>query len=279
MYDLAIIGLGPAGISCAITAKQRNLNVIILGQSINTNPLWKTTITNYPGFEKIEGKDLLNRLQDQVINAEIEIKKGLVRQVIKDENFMILQGDNIIEAKSVAICVGISRPKSLDGEDELLGDGISYCATCDAMFYKNKNIAVLSEFEGGVEEANFLNNVVGSVEYFPLKKHDYSELDKKIKVKEIKVSNISKNNNQLLINQEHNYDGVFIFRSSVSISSLIENLEMKNNYIVVDRQMKTNIDGLFAAGDCTGLPLQLPKAVGEGNIAALSIASYLRNKK
>ncbi|NMD37305.1 MAG: FAD-dependent oxidoreductase, partial [Christensenellaceae bacterium] len=178
MYDVVIVGNGPAGISCALTARRRNLKTAILSNSIKSNLLWKTDqIDNYPGMPMVSGVEMLETFEKQALDMSVEIKTGLVRQIIKNEDiFMLLQGDDIIESKAVVLCLGIAKPKYFDGESELIGNGISYCATCDAMFYKGKNIAVISENEDGVEEANFLNNVVGSIDYFSIKKHDLKEI-------------------------------------------------------------------------------------------------------
>ncbi len=281
MYDVVIVGNGPAGISCALTARRRNLKTAILSNSIKSNLLWKTDqIDNYPGMPMVSGAAMLESFEKQALDMGVEIKTGLVRQIMKNEDiFMLLQGDDIIEAKSVVLCLGVAKPKYIEGESMLIGNGVSYCATCDAMFYKNKSIAVISENEDGVEEANFLKDIVGSINYFVIKKHDMSELNKDIKILDKKVIKISKESS--LVKLEFNdgfkeYDGVFVFRSAVSIENLIFGLETSGAYINTDKNMATNIDGLYAAGDCTGQPLQIAKAVGEGNIAALSVAKYLK---
>lgn len=282
MYDLAIIGDGPAGYSCAMTARNRNLSTVILANESNESWLARAKqIDNYPGMEKVSGAKLLDSFSKQAINMGVEIKKGFVRQIMESNgNFMLLVGNEIVEARSVTIATGAAKPKLLDGEEELVGAGVSYCATCDALFYKAKDIAVISSTKSGISDANFLSDVVNSIDYFQLKKHETTGLKDKINIEmEIPIS-LSRNEKGITIktkNSEKTYAGVFVFRSAVALSQLYPDLKTDGVFIETDRQMNTSVAGIFAAGDCTGKPLQIPKAVGEGNIAAISVAEYLSN--
>ena len=169
--------------------------------------------------------------------------------------------------------MGAARPKLLPGEEELVGQGISYCATCDGMFYRGKKIAVLSSSDQGAEETGFLTGLAEYVDYYMLKRHQIDKLDSKAVVINEKPISVSRTDAGIVVATDQtsrSYDGVFVFRTAMPLNMLMAELETEGSYIPVDRQMRTNIPGVFAAGDCTGKPLQVPKAVGEGNVAALS---------
>ena len=171
--------------------------------------------------------------------------------------------------------------KTLPGENEFLGKGVGYCATCDAPLYKGKTVTVIGYNKEAEEEANFVSELAEKVNYVAMYKGDY-ELDSKIelileKPEEIlgdtKVTGVRFKENQI------ETDGVFVLRDSISPAQLVPGLELDDRHIKVDRTMKTNIAGCFAAGDCVGVPYQYIKSAGEGNIAALSACKYLDNLK
>ena len=158
---------------------------------------------------------------------------------------------------------------------------MSYCATCDGMFYRGRRIAVLSGSAQGVEESAFLAGLAAELDYYRLKAHDMTGLDARIHPSEEKPRAIARDGEALVLQTdkgEHRYDGIFIFRAAMPLSMLLADLRTEGSYIPVDRGMRTNIPGVFAAGDCTGKPLQVPKAVGEGNIAAISAAEYIAKR-
>ena len=269
MYDIAVIGAGPAGYSAAINARKREKTVIVLGQ--NTGWLSRAeSIENYPGMPGVSGQQMLEAMASQAQAMGAELRAGVVHQVIAmGETFALSLGADFIEAKKVIIATGAKQPRLLPGEERLLGRGVSYCGTCDGMLYRGKNVAVIGEGAEAVSEANFLMNLCQSVTYFG--KMD-DALDSRIQVREEKPGEITgETRAQGLVagGEEMPFDGVFIFREAMALSSLLPGLEMNGAFIRVDRQMRTNMPGVFAAGDCTGLPLQVAKAVGEGCIAAL----------
>ena len=176
-------------------------------------------------------------------------------------------------AEGVILCTGAKQPKLLPGENELLGRGVSYCGTCDGMLYRGRRVAVIAQGPEAVSEANFLAGLCREVVYFG-KPED--ALDPRIVVSgqkpeailgETSVSGLRAGGEDLP------FDGVFIFREAAALSALLPGLEMDGAFIRVDRRMRTNLPGVFAAGDCTGLPLQVAKAVGEGCVAAISAAT------
>lgn len=280
MTDVAIVGKGPAGWSCAMTARMRGLNVVVIAPQ-NDNGLLKKAerVDNYPGMPQVSGQKLLDLFREQAIELGAEERFGLVRQIMPlGESFMLLVENEVVEAKSVVLAMGAARPKLLSGEEELVGQGISYCATCDGMFYRGKKIAVLSSSDQGAEETGFLTGLAEYVDYYMLKRHQIDKLDSKAVVINEKPISVSRTDAGIVVATDQNsrsYDGVFVFRTAMPLNMLMAELETEGSYIPVDRQMRTNIPGIFAAGDCTGKPLQVPKAVGEGNIAAISAAEWI----
>ena len=273
MKDIAIIGAGPAGYSAAITARKRDKSVVVIGQ--NTGWLSRAEhIANYPGLPDISGRDLLTAMANQAQALGAELRPGVVHQIVSmGSSFALSLGADFIEAKRVILCTGARQPKLLPGENELLGRGVSYCGTCDGMLYRGRRVAVVAQGPEAVSEANFLAGLCSEVVYFGAKN---DALDPKITVSgqkpeailgETVVSGLKAGGEELP------FDGIFIFREAAALSTLLPGLEMDGAFIRVDRQMKTNLPGVFAAGDCTGLPLQVAKAVGEGCVAAISAAT------
>ena len=280
MIDVAIVGKGPAGWSCAMTARMRGLSAVVIAPQ-NDNGLLRSAerIDNYPGMPQTSGMDILELFRKQALELGAEEHEGFVRHIMPlGDQFMLLVENEVVEAKAVVLAMGAARAKTLPGEEEQLGNGVSYCATCDGMFYRSKKIAVLSDSEHGVVETNFLAGLAAEVEYFSLKRHQREGLkDNVILVGEMpkSIGRDKKGITLITDKQTHCYDGIFIFRSAMPLNMLLTDLVTEGNFISVDRQMKTNISGVFAAGDCTGKPLQIPKAVGEGNVAAISAAEWI----
>ena len=273
MIDIAVIGAGPAGYSAAITARKRDQSVVVIGQ--NTGWLSRAEhVANYPGLPDISGRDLLSAMANQARALGAELRPGVVHQVIAmGDSFALSLGADFIEARRVILCTGAKQPKLLPGENELLGRGVSYCGTCDGMLYRGRRVAVIAQGPEAVSEANFLAGLCREVVYFG-KQED--ALDPRIVVSgqkpeailgEASVSGLRAGGEDLP------FDGVFIFREAAALSALLPGLEMDGAFIRVDRRMRTNLPGVFAAGDCTGLPLQVAKAVGEGCVAAISAAT------
>ena len=273
MIDIAIVGAGPAGYSAAITARKRDKSVVVIGQ--NTGWLSRAhSISNYPGLPDISGADLLAAMRDQAVALGAQTRPGVVHQIVSmGSSFALSLGADFVEAKRIILCTGAKQPRLLPGESELLGRGISYCGTCDGMFYRGKRVAVIAQGPEAVSEANFLAGLCSEVVYFGTPD---DALDSKIVVSGKKPEAILGEGSVFGLKaggEELPFDGIFIFREAAALSTLLPGLEMDGAFIRVDRQMKTNLPGVFAAGDCTGQPLQVAKAVGEGCIAAISAAA------
>lgn len=280
MTDIAIIGKGPAGWSCAMTARMRGLAATVVAPQNDTGLLRSAErIDNYPGMPSVSGHEMLERFRKQALELGAEEKTGLVRQIMPmGDRFMLLVENDVMEAKTVVLAMGAARARLLPGEEEQVGRGVSYCATCDGMFYRGKRIAVLSSSLQGVEETRFLASLAGAVDYYSLKKHNTDDLSPSVLQMDEKPISIGRDDAGLILNTDQAarcYDGIFVFRAAMPLGMLMADLKTEGSYIPVDRNMATNIPGVFAAGDCTGKPLQVPKAVGEGNIAAIAAAEFI----
>ena len=280
MYDCIIIGTGPAGLSAALNLKTYKKSFVWFGSKSLSDKVRKAEkITNYPGFPELTGQELFAHFEDHIQSAGLEITEKTVTNVMSEGNYYMVLADNeIYEAKTLILAMGVMTAKLLKGEDELLGRGVSYCATCDGMFYKDKEIAVLCNDPKYEHEVEYLADLAAKVTYFPLfsdsqvKKENVTiSKDFPVEVNGIdRVTGLTLKSGEIL-----SVDGVFCLRNAIALSKLIPELEIENGHIVVDRAQKTNLPGCFAAGDCTGRPYQYTKAMGEGNVAAHSCISYL----
>lgn len=283
-YDIAVIGTGPSGLEAAITAKVRNKNILLLGSNHLSPKIEKAhLIRNYLGLPEISGEEMQNRFKDHLSEMGVQITEDKINTVYAMGSYFALQGSGTMyEAKSAILACGMSVAKPFPGELENLGRGVSYCATCDASLYKGKQTIVMGYSSEEEKEANFLSEMAKEVIYLKMYEGE-SNLNEKITVREgINPIGIEKRENRVILNIEGESletDGLFILRDSVAPSQLVPGLKIENNQVVVDRNMKTNISGLFACGDITGPPYQYIKSAGEGNVAALSAVNYLAESK
>lgn len=279
--DIAVIGGGPAGLSAAINAVLRNKSVKIFTNALNY--LQKAEkVDNYLGFYNISGQELMKKFVDHANKLNVSFEYGKVIDIMKyNDMFMINFNGKIINAKAVVLALGITKEKMLNNEEKLLGKGISYCATCDGALYKGKNIAVYGNADDIIEEANFLSSLGANVNYITVKK-DIKGLNQNINVINGIISDIIGDNKLegVIINDKYiKLDGLFLLRNSIAPNSIVKDLILEDGYIVVNRNMETNIKGIYACGDCTGNPLQISKATGEGLVAAQNAAKYIDKLK
>lgn len=282
--DIAIIGTGPGGVSAAITAKIRGKSVALFGSHRLSEKMQKAQkILNYPGLPGISGSDLSKAMHAQLEQLEIPIQETQVTAVYAMPGYFALQTpDSLLEAKTVILASGVGNGKPLPGENQLLGRGVSYCATCDAMFYRGKTVAVLGYSPHACREADFLAQVCKTVLYFPQQPHEIN-VGPEVTVMPEKVRTILGDTQAAGVEtadgQTFAADGVFILRDAVAPDTLVPGIQMDGSHVAVDLQMRTNLPGCFACGDITGAPYQYIKAAGQGNVAALSAVAYLTGQK
>ena len=281
--DIAIVGSGPAGISAALNAKIRNKTFKVFGTKEISPKLVKAhQINNYLGFYGKSGKEIRDEFAKHLEAMDIEITEEKINNIYSMGDYFDLMGSkNTYEATAVILATGVNFGKPLKGEEEYLGRGVGYCATCDAPLYKDKIVTIIAYNKHEESEANFLAQVASKVYYIPMYKEEV-EVDESIEIiKDTPVEIVGEQFVQKLIlkNNEIETDGLFILRDSISPGQLVPGLELDKNHVQVDRKMATNLKGCFAAGDIVGIPYQYIKAAGEGNIAALSAVSYLDELK
>lgn len=303
MYDIIIIGAGPAGMTAAIYACQARKKVLLLEKEAFGGQILKADkVKNYPGYEEISGFDYSNKLYSQVKKLNPDIKFEEVISIIdnKSNKEVITTKGNYI-SKSIIIATGAeSRKLGINNEDRLLGKGISYCATCDGMFFKDKIVAITGGGNNAIDEAIYLSNIVEKLyviyrrKEFRIEATNLNELKEKENVEFIMDSNIidikgeEKLESITILNntskEESSLDinGLFIAIGHIPVSSICNNLiELdEKGYIISDETCKTNIEGIFVAGDIRIKDIrQLTTACSDGTIAALQACKYLSNQK
>lgn len=277
IIDVAIIGAGPAGLSAAVNTLARGKTLRLFSSS--ENYLAKAErIDNHLGFYNISGKELMNRFVEHVNAMNVNIEKEKVVNILPfDDHFMVNVNGEIVEAKKVILAMGMSKVKEIPGESKLLGNGVSYCATCDGMLYRNKTAVVWDQSKDSTREANFLNEI--GVKVIFISKNEKSKgLNSNIEfisgtIDEVKGD--TKVESVIVGDKIIKTDAVFMLREIVAPTALIDGLSLEGGFIAVNSSMETNIEGVYAAGDCTGKPLQISKAVSEGLIAAQDAAKKI----
>ncbi|NCD00644.1 FAD-binding protein [bacterium] len=301
MYDVIIIGAGPAGMTAGIYTARREMKTLILSKEIGGQLVWASEIENYPGFKNIEAFDLIMKMQSQVKSLGVEIKqKEVVKIEKKGEIFSIYSKDDIFKAKTVILSLGLfPRVLGIKGEKEFTGKGISYCANCDGPFYKNKEVAVVGGGNSGVDAAEVLSKIAKKVYLIHRgeKLKAFESLVKKVEerenieiilnnspkefIGEEKLSKIilkdkDENTKELII------DGVFIEIGRVANTTLVQGFVDRNQAgeILVNNLCETKTPGMFAAGDVTQNEFkQISVASGQSTTAALAAYKYLQEKE
>ena len=282
MYDVAVIGGGPAGLSAAIQVRARGKSVLVVSGDDRDNPLYKTErIDNYLGFYDITGAAMMEQFRAHALRMGVERKEGRVLNIMPmNDTFYLSIGSDMEQARAVVLATGVVRSAKYPGEGEHLGVGVSYCATCDGMLYRGKEVAVVGLAADAPAEANWLKEIGCKVTYVSPKEPNGLRPDiPAVKAGKVEVLGGQKVEGLRAGSATIPCEGVFILRPSMAPAELLPGLELEGNYIKVDRNMATNLPGVFAAGDCTGLPLQVSKAVGEGQVAGHRAAEYLDHSK
>ena len=284
MYDVIILGAGPAGISASLYTKRANLKTLILYN--DESGLEKASlIENYYGFKNgITGEELYNTGMEQAKNIGVEVLK---EEVVKIENniehFNVVTTKNEYQTKNLILATGNkkNRPK-IKGIEKFEGKGVSYCAICDGFFYRNRSVAVLGSGNYAVAETNELINIADNITILTNGKEepDFRADNVKVDTKEIeeiegtdKVEEIKFKDGTTI-----KTDGIFVAEGVAGSSEFAKKLGIitQKDKIVVNENMETNIKGIYACGDCTGGLLQVSKAVYEGAKAGLEVIKRQR---
>lgn len=280
-YDILILGTGPAGLSAAVTARSRGKQVLVVGNRWQDSGLAKAErVENYPGLPGVTGAQLLDSFSGHAARDGVEFAFGRVISAMAWDGFVLNAGSEMYQGSALILAPGVVPQKKWPGEAEFLGRGVSYCATCDGMLYRGKNVVVVGDTVQAAQEANYLRSIGCSVTFAAPKAPE--GLDAEIPVVQAKTFAVEGEQTVTALMAEERRlpcDGVFFLRPQVAPDDLFPGLETKEGAICVDRAMQTNLTGVFAAGDCTGAPRQIAKAVGEGQVAALSACAYLDEKQ
>jgi len=303
MYDVIIVGAGPAGLTAAIYTSRRNLKTLVLGKGLSDQVSETPHIENYPGFEKIEGFKLIQLFEKQVKDFGVEvIFEEVVKITSKKNNFIVKTvTEKSYEGKTIILAFGkIPRTLNISGEKEFTGKGVSYCTTCDAPFFRDKIVAVIGGGNAALDGALLLSKIAKKV-YLVHRRDEFRGF-------EAEVEKVKKRNNiELVLNhvavefkgdkvlkslivedvntkkrKELKVDGVFVEIGSEVKTDFVKNLVKldKNNYIVINKNCETSRPGIFAAGDVTNTPFkQIVVAAGEGAKAGLNAYNYLHGLK
>lgn len=299
MYDIIIIGSGIAGLTSAIYALNNKRKVLILesktygGQIINSN-----IINNYPGFLEISGFDLMTNIYNQVKNLGGVIKYEEVLEITKNKK--VITKNETYEAKSIIVSTGLApRKLNLENEDKFIGKGISYCATCNGSFYKDKDVMVVGGGNTAIEDVIYLSNICKKVYLVYRRKELRKDVNLTEKVKELSNVEIIYNSNIEKLNGDESLksvdiinkdtekitniiiDGLFVAIGKIPSGNIFKDLlnVTENGYIITDEDCHTNIDGIYAAGDIRKKRLrQLVTAASDGAIAAIEAIKYINKK-
>ena len=277
MYDVIVLGSGPAGLSAAVAARGRNKSVLVVGNRWQDSPLARAErVDNYLGLPSLTGAELLERFSRHAEESGANLVVGKVLSLMAWEGFHLTVGSDLYEGRALILAPGVVRQAKYPGEMEYLGRGVSYCATCDGMLYRGRPVVVVGRSGEAPREAAYLKELGCQVVYVASKRPGGLAPD----IPFIQAGRLEVLGEQTVTGLRADgavipCSGVFILREAVAPTDLLPGLKTEHGSIQVDRRMATSIPGVFAAGDCTGEPLQVSKAVGEGLVAALSAAEYL----
>ncbi len=302
MHDLVIVGGGPGGLTAGIYAQRALLDTLLLEKmGIGGQICMSDVIENYPGFKSISGTELMKLFEEQAKSFGLKIEFAEVSKITDMGAHKLLEtSEGPVEAKTVIIATG-SKAKRLGvpGEAEFIGRGVSFCATCDGFFFKDREVAVIGGGDAALKEGLFLSKIVKKVhlvhrrDQFRGEKINQEKARKEPKfefhlnkvVEEIKgdfmgVQGLTLKDTQTGETSELAVDGVFIFIGWTPNTEFVDVAKDAGGFITTDRRLATSMPGLFAVGDCRDTPLkQVATAVGDGAIAALSAESYVESLK
>ncbi|KAF5414044.1 MAG: Sulfide dehydrogenase subunit alpha [Candidatus Methanogaster sp.] len=297
IYDVVIVGAGPAGITAGIYAKRARLETMVIEKlGVGGQIVLSDSVENYPGFPEISGYELMQKFEEQARAFDLEIEDGEVIAIRDEGEYKkVLTDDRDYKTRSVIIASG-AKPSRLGvkGEEEFIGRGVSFCATCDGFFFREKDVIVVGGGDSAITEALFLSKIVNKVYVV----HRRSELRAAKILQERAFANpkiefvwnsiieeitgkdtvegvvlrdvVTEERSRLAVG------GVFMYVGLVPNTEFIDAGKDKAGFLLTDERLATSIPGIFAAGDCRATQLrQVSTAVGDGALAAVSVERYL----
>ncbi len=297
-YDVIIIGGGPAGLAAAIYSSRAGVSTLLLeGSMLGGRAVYAREIDNYPGFpESVSGNELVTRLvrHSEKFGTKIYVGQSVMEMELGGRVKSVKTLNNEYNSKSVVIATGLTQKRlGIPGEDRLVGRGVSYCATCDGFFFRGKRVAVVGSDEDALYDLKYLSSLTKDLIWIPnVVQFDKRKLDdvENLGVKtllDVKVTEIFGENklDGIIIKKDDleekmKLDGLFIAVGFTPLSDLARSAGLKvtkEGYIIVDAEMETNLNGVFAAGDCTGMSHQIIVAVGQGATAGIKASDYAKN--
>jgi len=283
-FDVIVVGSGPAGMSAAVNVANRKRTVAMLAGETPFGRILKAhSVANYLGFTIASGQELAAAFVRHLREFGVPLIREKASKIIPDEDgFVVFTDKGFYRAGAVVLAAGVYREAEIEGEEDLVGQGVSYCVTCDGRLFAGRSAAFISYSPEGEEEASALaEDYRVEVTFVPLYEGDYLVPEGVRVLAGARPSRLSQENGRLRVSlpdEELQVDVVFIHKNSVSPRTLVEGLESDGRHVTVGRHMETAVPGIFAAGDCTGEPYQTAKAVGEGQVAALEAVRFLRER-
>lgn len=283
VYDVAIVGGGPAGCSAAVTAANRSFSTVLFDTGDFGLALRKSKLVkNYLGLPDRSGEELMDAFVAHMKAGKTEVVPHKVLNIMPMEgSFYLATPGDVYQARSIVLCPGVAHGNPLAGESAFLGKGVSYCATCDGYLYKGKTIGVITNLPSAWEEVEFLAGLAQQVKVwasYPVPETRPENLQVMAGQPQ-EILGDEKVTGLRTTAGEETLDGLFILRETDPLEKFLPGLELDGSFIRVDGKLATSVPGVFAAGDAIGYPWQINKAAGEGQKALLSAASWLREKK
>lgn len=300
MYDLIIIGGGPAGLTAGIYAQRARLKTVLLEKSgMGGQIALSDVIENYPGFPSISGMGLMDKFEEHARGLGLEVKFAEVHNITEEGKIKVLNtSEGEMRAKAIIVATG-AKPKRLGapGEKEFTGKGVSYCATCDGPFFRNQTVMVVGGGDTAVKETVYLSRLASKV--YLVHRRDKFRAEKMHQEKAESAPNIEILRSHILkeikgadgtvkkavvtdlkasVTKEIDVDGVFIFVGINPTTDFVDADKDEGGFIKTNQKMETSVPGIFAAGDCRTTPLlQVATAVGDGAIAAYMAEAYIES--
>ena len=282
-FDIAVIGGGPAGIAAAITAQSKGRKVVLF-EAHGFSPRLRSVseITDYLGLRPMSGTELMDHFVAHLSRTDVFVVEEKVVSLKEVGNgFVVGTPSGNFDVDAVVLCTGVSRSNLLVGEKEFMGRGVSYCAKVDGVKYKGKRVAAIATTDDAMDEIELLSDYCEHVYLFPRYSGFRPPKRKNITIVIEPPTEITGTDRVTGLHTDTDFFGVqavFMFRATDPLNSFLPQLQIRGRSVYVDDQAQTNVEGVFAGGDCTGQPWQVNRAAGQGQKAALSAIRYLAKR-